>query len=53
MKGSRQSLVHMDPTGEPGRWIDEFGVNTLSFDRNTEGEINALILDVNNRFQRQ
>lgn len=43
---SRQSLVHLKPTGEANRWIDEFGGNYLTFDRDDEGAIRALILEV-------
>jgi transglutaminase-like putative cysteine protease len=50
---SRQALVHMDPTDEEGRWIDEFGENSLTFDRDDEGEINALILEVVSTFHRR
>ena len=49
---SRQALVHMDPTDEAGRWIDEHGGNYLTFDRDDEGKVNALILDVVNTFRR-
>ncbi|MHC4107650.1 MAG: transglutaminase domain-containing protein [Planctomycetota bacterium] len=50
---SRQALVHMDPTDEAGRWIDEYGGNLLTFDRDDEGRINALILEVVSRFRRR
>jgi hypothetical protein len=50
---SREALVHMDPTDEEGRWIDEYGGNILTFDRDDEGRINALILEVVNTFRRR
>jgi transglutaminase-like putative cysteine protease/ketosteroid isomerase-like protein len=49
---SRQSLVHMDPTDEEGRWIDEYGGNFLTFDADDEGRISALILEVVSTFRR-
>jgi transglutaminase-like putative cysteine protease len=50
---SRQALVHMNPTDEAGRWIDEYGGNFLTFARDDEGRINALILEVVSTFHRQ
>jgi transglutaminase-like putative cysteine protease len=50
---SRQALVHMDPTGEAGRWIDEFGANRLTFERHDDGRVKALLLDVVSAFRRR
>ena len=50
---SRQALVHMDPTDEEGRWIDEYGGNLLTFDRDDEGNISAAFLEVVSPFPRQ
>jgi transglutaminase-like putative cysteine protease len=50
---SRQGLVHMDSTDVEGRWIDEFGGNYLTFDRDADGRVISLILEVVNTFRRR
>jgi len=46
-------VVRFDLTDEEGRWLDEFGKNSMTFEADDEGKVRALFLDVASEFARQ
>jgi hypothetical protein len=46
-------LVHLSPTGEAGRWIDEYDKNTIWFEHDEAGAVTALVVDAVNVFPRE
>ena len=44
--------IGLQPPDEEGGWLDEFGKNTISFERGEEGQIRALLIDSVSRFKR-
>ena len=45
--------VGMKPTGEEGIWIDEYGKNNISFEKDSEGNVTGLLIHSINRFVRE
>ena len=48
-----KETIRLRPPDEQGRWVDEFGKNALTFERDEDGNVTVMHLDVSNRFTRQ
>lgn len=48
-----KETVRLRPPDEMGRWIDELGKNTITFETDAGGKVTAMHLDVPNRFTRR
>ena len=42
----------LQPPDEMGRWVDEFGKNSMSFDTDEAGSVTAMIIDSRTKFRR-
>ncbi|KPJ59219.1 MAG: hypothetical protein AMJ46_11985 [Latescibacteria bacterium DG_63] len=47
-----KTTVRLQPPDENGGWLDEFNKNTIFFDKDDEGNIQAMNIDATNRFRR-
>ncbi len=44
--------VKLQPPNEDGGWVDEFNKNTIFFEKNDEGNVQAMNIDSTNKFRR-
>ena len=47
-----KQTIRLDPPDEQGRWLDEFGKNSVTFQADEEGNIESLTIDSVSRFRR-
>jgi ketosteroid isomerase-like protein len=50
---TKKKIVHLRPTKEAGRWIDEYDKNRLTFERGEGGAVTALLMDAATRLERR
>jgi hypothetical protein len=46
------ATVRLQPPDEDGRWLDEFDKNTIFFDKDEEGNVQAMNIDAVSKFRR-
>ena len=48
-----RKTVRLQPPDENGRWLDEYGMNTIFFETDDQGQVAQMVIDSNSRFERE